>query len=467
MAWAWVDSAQSQGAQTEIEWLEEVATQAEPAPTPATSESVRSAGTGDRELRLEAGASLLSRYELRRNYDALGVADARIHDMDAIAYRARLALRTTPLQLTHTLSVDVAFVPQASGFWGPSGQEVDAALGLHEGYVRPRFGAGSFVQVGRFEMSYGDEWLISANAWHETGRAFDGLRVHVQPGRTGAFFDLFGTLLNEGTALQGPGRTDRRIGTGDQMLFGTYGGLGPLVSEQFELDLYALLLVAPRTHRNVVAGTDLPLRREAASEATLGLRVKGRAAVLDYRLEGGIQAGDRVRLDDPRAVSGTLAGAVDAELGFNLQDWVRLAFNGQFASGDDPSSARDESWADRYSQPHKWLGLSDVIRTRTNVLGPGAFLTAKPTRGLEVGAQAHFLFLHRALDAAQAPFDRGSGVVYAGTEVDGFIDYALGGALYLRAEYALFVPNEAAYGAQRGVHYLGAQFGFDHGQRAE
>jgi hypothetical protein len=458
-------SARAQGAQTEIDWLDEVAESNEDGKSSggkvSATESVRAAPSQD-GLRLRTGASLFSRYELRRNYDQLGVADERIHDMDAVAYRVRLLLRTEPLRISRGLSVDLAVVPQASGFWGPSGIDRDAALGLHEGYLRPRFGDHSWLQVGRFEMSYGDEWLIGANAWNETGRSFDGLRAHIQSGKSAAFFDVFGTLLQEGAPLYRIGGTDRRVGTGDQLLFGTYADLGPLLAKDFHLDFYALLLVAPRTNQNVVAIPDGQGRREAAAEGTLGLRVKGRAAILDYRLEGGVQLGDRVRLTDPSVVSDTLAGAVDAELGFNVQDSMRIAFNGSFASGDDPKTQRDESWADRYSQPHKWLGLSDVIRTRTNVLGPGAFLSFAPVANLDFGVQGHFLFLHRALDRSQETLDASFGVEYAGTEIDGYVGYGLGAGLYLRAEYAAFLPNDAAFGDHPTVHYLGVQFGFDY-----
>lgn len=450
-------SASAQGAQTEIPWLDEVADDKGQATAAQPANPGVPAAADAKALRLKLGTSMFSRYELRRNYGGLEPVDDRIHDFDAVAYRARMYLRTDPIQLGKGLALEIAFVPQASGFWGPSGDNSDASLGLHEGYLRPWFGDRTWLQVGRFEMSYGDEWLIGANSWHETGRSFDGVRFHLNAAKSAAFFDTFLTLLREGRAPTAAASSDGRVGSGDQMLLGAYGDVGPMLADKLHLDPYALLLMNPSSTRYYAPGATTPVKRDSAYEGTIGLRLKGAYGVVDYRVEGGVQFGKRA-LD--AVVVKSLAGAADAELGFNLPGTVRLAANGMFASGDDPNTPdKDEGWADRFSQPHKWLGLSDVIRTRTNITGVGTFLSAAPVAGLDFGVQGHFLFKARYAQ----PVTTGKADVsakYAGTEIDPYVGYELAKGLALRAEYGAFIPSSGVYGHEKAAHYFGFQFGY-------
>lgn len=446
---------EAQGAQTEIEWLEEVAEKPEDSQpkAPGTQSSTDSKG-----LKLRAGASMFSRYELRRNYAKLEPVDDRINDFDAVAYRARIALRTEPIQLAKGLALELAVVPQASGFWGPSGVNQDAAIALHEGYLRPWFFERAYLQIGRFEMTYGDEWLISANGWHETGRTFDGARFHLGAAKSAAFFDTFVTVLREGKSAAAAQTSNDRIMSGDEILLGMYGDLGPLLSESLHLDPYALLIMAPQSKRYYAEGATTPVHREAAYEATMGLRVAGAYGIVDYRVEGGIQFGERT---NDALVQDTLAGAVDGELGFNLPATIRIAAGGNFASGDDPTTRKNEGWADRFSQPHKWLGLTDMFRSRTNVLGPTASLSVAPIDGLDFGVQGHFLFKHRVLSSDPTAAKPDVDAKYAGTEIDPYLGYTLAKGLSLRSEYGVYIPAHGVYGDQKAAHYFGLQFGYE------
>lgn len=457
-------SAWAQGSQTEIDWIDEASAPSQTASSSsgtAPPKRVPSAATVDpKALRLRLGASMFSRYELRRNYAGLepNEPDQRIRDFDAIAYRARMAFRTEPLQLAKGLAIELALVPQASGFWAPSGTNNDAAIALHEGYMRPRFGERAWLQLGRFEMSYGDEWLIGANSWHETARSFDGARFHVNAAKNAAFFDMFFSMLREGRTAAAATTSNDRVGSGDEMLFGAYGDLGPLLSDKLHLDPYVLVVLAPRSGRYYAAGATTAGEREAAAEATVGMRIKGAYGIVDYRLEGGLQVGQRT---NDAVVTDALAGAIDGELGFNLPVTIRLAAEGLFASGDDPSTRKDEGWADRFSQPHKWLGLSDMFRTRTNVTGVAGYLSAAPIDNLALGVQGHFLFKVRAVDPASTdPSD--TGARYAGTEVDPYVSWMIAEGLTLRTEYALFIPSKDTYGKSQTAHFLGVQFGFEY-----
>jgi hypothetical protein len=51
------------------------------------------------------------------------------------------------------------------------------SLMLHEGYLSASSEAGLTMQVGRREMSFGKQRLVTALPWHNSGKAFDGLFV--------------------------------------------------------------------------------------------------------------------------------------------------------------------------------------------------------------------------------------------------------------------------------------------------
>jgi hypothetical protein len=100
---------------------------------------------------------------------------------------------------------------------------------------------------------------------------------------------------------------------------------------------------------------------------TGGIRVKQRISAVDYRVEAGVQTGHRPRLGLERQTA--LAYQGDAEAGVNLlDDRLRFALEGLYATGDDPDTAdRAEGWDQLYPTAHKFLGRADIIGPRTNV----------------------------------------------------------------------------------------------------
>ena len=381
--------------------------------------------------------SLFSRYELRRGYDAhmLG-APARLYaNQDAIYYRARMGLQTTPLAIDENLTASVRFVPQSSGVWHVGGDGLeDASLNLHEGFVRLTLPALNF-DIGRFEMSYGDEFVIGAVGWHQTGRSFDGMRLKVAPSSWKIWLDVFATWIDEGFV--------RNVGSdwmgGDAIFTGVYAGFGDLFSDKMELDLYALMLLRPR-YDDPVAGVEV----DTMNLVTLGHRVKNRSGMLDYRLEVGLQFGS---MSD--AVS-TLAYQGDLEVGLHVVDKVfRVGVEGFFASGDDPTTADNEGWNHLFPTAHKWLGLSDVIGPRSNVGGGVLHLSLKPIDRVSLSSQTHVFF------RPESP-----GGAYAGTEIDIGGGYRLGNGLTLRTTYALFLPNDENFSSNDSIHFFELELRF-------
>jgi hypothetical protein len=387
-------------------------------------------------------ASTFTRYELRDGYDDLGLERGRFHEGDAFFYRVRFGLSTGLLDVGEDLAVALQVTPQAAGTFGADGPStlVDAQLGLHEGYARVQ-GRHVRIDVGRYEMVYGDALMIGNNDWNEVGRTFAGVRARIGGA---SWLDLFANVLDEG-------RPDLRgVGQGDLYFLGAYGALGPLLrhglglAQVSDLDVYLLARVWGDAKDVQPAG----YRREGAQEFTLGARGTGRVGSLDYRAETGLQTGTRpglaidpsVRVDAVRA----LAWQGDVEVGFTLLgERLRVAIEALYASGANPRQrGRNHGWEDLFPSGHKWLGLADAFhqngQKRTNVASAVFHLTGKPLARLTVQLDAH-------LFARPQPTVALGDAGFAGGEVDLGVSYRLAEGLRVRALYALFLPRADLY----------------------
>lgn len=393
--------------------------------------------------------SFFTRYERRSGYDDLGVARApRFVEGDATFYRARFGIGTGLIDTGSRLKVGIQLSPQASGVLGTLPNTTsDAALGLHEGYVRMQ---GPFVRadLGRFELNYGDSLVVGNLDWHETARSFDGLRARLASSTDSAWIDVFATLVDEG-------RPDvTRALDGDVYFMGLYAGLGPAIARGLDLDAYTLVRAWPQSQGlklDPTSPTSTTYRRDTAGEATLGARATQKVGMIDYRFEGGVQVGSRpdgapkpgaTPAPARQAVRDVLAYHADFELGLHLvPDRLRISAEALYASGDDPSTQGDnEGWDELYPTAHKFLGLSDAFALngikRTNVASGVFHVSSTLTPGLTFQADSH-LFSRIEKTAV----DKG----FAAVEVDVSMSYLLTKGLKLRGLYALFLPSDDAY----------------------
>ncbi len=406
-------------------------------------------------------ASFFVRNELRSGYDDLGVARApRFLEGDATFYRARLGIGTGLLDTGSRLRVGLQFTPQASGVLGtlPNTQS-DAPLSLHEGYVRV-MGRVVRADVGRFELNYGDALVIGNLDWGQTGRSFDGARARIAVGDTQAWIDVFATQIAEG-------RPDiTKMGDGDVYFLGIYAALGPIITQGLDLDAYALARAWPDTQGLKLdpgSAMGATYDRDAAFEATLGGRAKQNFGLIDYRLEAGLQAGARpdaapkpgtTPAPTAQNVRDVLAYQADLEVGLNVvPDRLRIAAEGVLASGDDPTSKKNEGWDELYPTAHKWLGLSDAFAQngikRANVASGVFHATSTLLPGLVLQADGH---LFARLEDAGAS-EKG----IAAVEVDVGLTHVLTKGLKLHGLYALFLPSDKGYPGRGNAD--AAQFG--------
>jgi hypothetical protein len=443
----------------------------------------------------------------------VGVARGRFLDGDAFFYRARFGIGTGPIDLGKDIKVALQFTPQAAGVFGSLASTIaDAALGLHEGYLRA---GGKYVRVdaGRFEINYGESLVLGNLDWHETARSFDGVRSRISKSPTSAWLDVFATVLKEGRQQAVP---LLKAHDGDQYLLGLYAALGPAITTGFDLDVYLLSQIWADTQRTAL-GTTGTYRREGAAQFTLGVRAKQKIKIFDYRFEGGLQAGKRatdlvavpaMMMADPALVSRSidvLAYHADLELGLALvkakapapgaalpapgtpppPDRLRVSLEGMYASGNKPGRAgaadtKNEAWDELYPTAHKWLGLTDAFvlggQKRTNVASGVLHLTAVPATGFTMNLDAHlFARVQDTAGAGLAPTAMGVPAQkkgYAGSEVDIGAVYQIVKGLKARALYGVFLPSDdfyptaAALASARGrdpdpVHYLEVELRYD------
>jgi Alginate export len=392
--------------------------------------------------------SYVTRYESRRGYDDLNLSAGRerFSEGDAVFYRLRLGLGTGLFEIGRGLRLGLQFTPQATGTFGDNGPNtlVDARLGLHEGYARVQ-GKRVRFDAGRYEMRYGDALMIGNNDWNELGRSFDGVRAHIASDPDSAWFDVFASVIDEG-------RPDfRGAADGDLYFLGAYGALGPSLRAGLELDLYLLSRVWGRSRHEAADGVG-GYRRQSAAELTFGTRSKARFGDFDYRVEAGVQTGSRAGV---APVANTVTESVervdvlayqgDLELGlWLLQDRVRLALEGLYASGAKPGSGGRSShgWADLFPSAHKWLGLSDAFTQdgmkRTNVASGVLHLSATPCEALLFQLDGH---VFARPQAQLVGGDRG----LAGGELDAGVEYMIANGLRVRALYGVFVADANLY----------------------
>ena len=267
---------------------------------------------------------------------------------DAFSQQTRLGVRATRGALTGEA------VAQHTALWGVfGGNELTMPpLNLYRAWLRYDRGAPVFLDIGRFELAYGDERVLGAVGWSQVGRAWDGMRVGIRP-VDDIQVDLFGARYDDAQA---------GFLSGDSFLSGAYGMWEPEAVDFLDaVDLYGLYDLQ-------WGDPEGPERRQIIM---FGSRVAAGVADLDATVEGGYQFGLRCPIEEgvdgcagPRA--DIRAYFFDVELGYSLNDFRPFVGFSQ-ASGDDDDPDVARSYTQLYPTGHKWLGFMDIIGPRTNI----------------------------------------------------------------------------------------------------
>ncbi|TAH36422.1 MAG: hypothetical protein EYC70_11530 [Planctomycetota bacterium] len=272
---------------------------------------------------------------------------------------------------------------------------------LHQGYGTLHNVLDTIeVQVGRFEMQYGNQRMISPLDWSQVGRAWDGARAVLATGDGRWQGDLFWTSPVENQVNNAP---DSEFGG----LYGQWNG-APL-----SVDGYVL-------RRNAMGLDDY----------TVGALVDGGPGTLTWNAEAAVQVGDHGPLD-------AFAYAVAGRLDWNFQgaDGARVGLGYELASGDeDPSDGDSGTFFRLFNFDHAYQGYADIVVWQ-NIQDLVVRSWWPLGNGWGISGDVHWLNLASEDDALYTGVG-GAGAVASGTDgnVGTEIDVTLRGSFLNRLE---------------------------------
>lgn len=240
----------------------------------------------------------------------------------------------------------------------------------------------AYLRVGRQELLYGSQRLISTLDWANTRRTFQGVKAFWH---TPDFnIDAFWMRPMETEPHQFDHWDKGRNFTG---LWGTYKAIPGQV-----VDLYYLNLVDNRsvTPANLFQGNVL---QGDAVLHTIGTRWLGEYQGLLYELEGMYQFGKRSGLNIS-AFSIASGAGYQLPLPMNPQFWLRY----DFASGDkNPHDGRSSTFNHLFPFGNYYLGYMDIVG-RQNIHDFNAQLALHPQPWLTFVSQYHRFYLANKRD---------------------------------------------------------------------
>jgi hypothetical protein len=415
-------------------------------------------------------------------YTAAGVDQSD----DAVFMRTRLGFLFTLHQ-----KVAARFQLQDSRIWGEEGANSATApvssatasidnVDIHQAYVDLKglleSWAGSdtlSMRIGRQELSYGDQRLVSPLDWSNIARAWDAAKVTIDPATAPGGFkvDLFASIIRDTTSSNvggGPvGVTEVDQKQGFHGIYASFEDLRPAASwtrtdaggkdlavlGKHQLDLYGF-------YRDLSDGvfTAEDGSTGDVDEGTLGTRFTGKALEtgegggFDYTGEIAYQLGDFAGDDLSAygyAVMGGYTFAGESLGGARF----RLGLEYDYGSGDsDPADGDRGTFDPLFPFGHYYQGIQDTfswkngqdLAFKLDVYPP------KSTRVPHAELQYHFFWLSEERDgwfnAGLAQIRRdptGASGDYVGMELDVTFKYALVESIVvLWIGYAHFFPGE-------------------------
>ena len=332
------------------------------------------------------------------------------------------------------LGVGIALSPHARLFaqvqdaraFGEELGTLDASadqIDLHQGWLELSDSLGGrewSARIGRQEIVFGDERLVGALGWANTGRAFDGIRV-----RTGAL-NLFAASIRELDRVAAPG-VDPRQNEGrdrDHAFGGIY--LDARIGDAYLLH-----------DRNAAGGM-----RTDVDRTTVGARVDRRPARgFGFEAEAAYQFGGQWTVD-PAVEQDVSAWFATGRAGWVSPGALRAARVGiDWLSGDDDAADGDYTvFNTLYGTNHKFYGAMDFFTDiPAHTGGRGlvdalASVTVAPRPTLPVEATLHRFWL-----AEEAPGGRD-----LGWELDLTVPFAAVPGVRALAGYSVFRTGGAA-----------------------
>jgi hypothetical protein len=308
-------------------------------------------------------------------------------------------------------------------------------------------GAQHTARLGRQELQYGRQRLVSPLDWVNTRRTFEGGKLISVAGDWRV--DTFATRL---VNLDRSGFND---GDSGQDFYGVYAATK---CDHGGLDFYGLGLQKDAAK---FASSSNSLDED---RFTVGARLYGTGPqkALDFDVEGAYQLGD---FGDGDIGAYMLA----AEVGYKIPDCPaksRLFASIDYASGDDNLADGDlATFNQLYPLGHAYFGGIDTVG-RQNIIDLSLGMKATPLAKLDTKLELHHF---QKAEKQDALYDAGGGIVAAGSgsdtdigqEVDFTVDYALDLHTKLTVGYFhLFAGDAITTGEDISTAFAQAQYTF-------
>ena len=230
------------------------------------------------------------------------------------------------------------------------------------------------VRIGRQELLYGAQRLVSPLDWANTRRTFEGAKVMYRDGdwAIDGFFTAFVPVR--------PNELDRA--NYKQQFYGTYAVYSGL--ENATVDLFYLGYDNRINGPPIVTGFSLH---------TLGMRIKGSQGDWLYEVIGGPQFGRQsgLGLDDS---AGFATAGIGRELNLPWSPTIWLYYD--YASGNAPGGSFNR-FNQLFPLAHKYLGFIDATQ-RANIESPNLLLTMKPHKKVSLLFWYYHLMANQAGD---------------------------------------------------------------------
>jgi hypothetical protein len=297
------------------------------------------------------------------------------------------------------------------------------------------------VKIGRFQMSYGGERLISEYDWSNQGRAFDGARVRYAKEK--GWIDAFITQIDED--FSDAVGSDR-----DEIFWGIYGHCAALEGIIDEIEPY-FLGRNQSSSMGEKSSFGFPFTDITQEDRyTAGIRLAGEPTGLpgfDYEIEGAYQFGHVSILGDDLDIEDAYAFFASAGYTFRDMPWMpRFGGGFSYATGTSGGELGDEEF-NTFDQLYpsgyelglghmELVGWQNIIDYRVNV-------SAKPTKKWFLEAVFHFLYLEEEADAW---YNANGNAVAVWNRSGSKPNDQLGKELDLSAKYELFRNFHLAFG---------------------
>ena len=282
---------------------------------------------------------------------------------------------------------------------------------LYQGYAEVGSLKGPVrVRVGRQEMPFGAERLLSRNPWRNTGRSFDAVRVMVSSDRVGV--DLFAASVVEKDQEGFDSWVD------GENLYGLYGSLLG-AGDRFRIEPYLLVRTRAVTET----------RPTPEDRYSLGARVVHR---FTPRLEADGEVVRQLGDAGDASIAAWMAHGV-VRYDFAGVPWrPRVRVEYAHASGSDPDDAQLQGFDTLYRTPHRYHGFADLIGGR-NLRDAQLGVDLSPPSDLSVAVDLHRFWLATTRDGL---YSTGLGVVVP-VPLDGADSSDVGVELDLTVTYPL------------------------------